>query len=493
MVSTNGAGLKQSPKEKRHEQRRQARLVAHQERQNHDSALNEFQPDAVEIERQSVPGGARWTLYTVVALMCATVAWSCWAEVDQIVVAEGQLITVEPPILIDTKLQSPIRTINVKFGDRVKAGQVLATLDPTFSEADMKGLQAKKKLVTALKARLSAEQEGREFSLAGHEIDGDWAMQYQAYVERQSEYQAKTNEFAAEESKLGVQQSNNKEAIKFHEQNYVDYRDYEKKIQTLADRGSKSEEDLLSRKLSSNDAKMKVQEAYSKELELEKELESLNTRRAAFLASKRTEIVMELVEAHEKFVGVEQELLKASQSNTFVTVTVPDSLPYNEFVVFEVSEKSVGAILEPGQTLFKLIPIGVPFEAEIEVQGQDVGLIRPATTRQIDSGGLPIGSEVRVKLASFPFQKHGTLVGTVRTISEGSFEKKSQTGVVSATSYKVRVRLAEPYQLERVPANFRLMPGMATTAEIKVGKRRVIEYFLYPLIQALGSSIREPR
>jgi hemolysin D len=36
-----------------------------------------------------------------------------------------------------------------------------------------------------------------------------------------------------------------------------------------------------------------------------------------------------------------------------------------------------------------------------------------------------------------------------------------------------------------------LTPGMAVTVEIKTGRRRVIEYFLSPLIEHVGESLRE--
>ena len=154
-------GLEPTVKEQRYEQRRQARQDAHQARQNYDKVLVEFQPDAVEIENRSVPGGVRWTLYTVIGLICACVAWSFWARVDQIVVAQGKLITTVPAVLIDTKLASPIRAIKAQFGDRVVAGQELATLDPTFSDADVTRLVAKKNLLVALRTRLKAEQENK--------------------------------------------------------------------------------------------------------------------------------------------------------------------------------------------------------------------------------------------------------------------------------------------------------------------------------------------
>ena len=243
--------------------------------------------------------------------------------------------------------------------------------------------------------------------------------------------------------------------------------------------------------MQSNDALNNLQKSQSRKLELVEELKSLQTREEAYLASMRAKIVSELVEAHEKMVDVQNELRKAIQSNSYVSVRVPDSLPYKEFVVLEVSESTVGSIMEPGEPLCRLIPLGAPVEAEIEIAGKDIALIQEATPQQIESGEVPDGSKVRIKLASFPFQKHGTLNGVIRKISEDSFEKESNTGN-PATMYRARVQLLEPVKLENVPANFRLMPGMTTTAEIKVGRRRVIQYFLYPLIRYMDTSLREP-
>lgn len=494
MVSTNGTGVTKSPQEQRYDQRRQARLDAHTNRQKYDAVLNEFQPDAVEIERQSVPGGARWTLYTAIALICATIAWSYWAQVDQVVVGEGKLITTVAPVLIDTKLPSPIRSINVKFGDRVKAGQVVATLDPTFSDVDVKKLETKQALLLALKARLTAERDAQSFSIAGHEDDLDWLMQSQLYLQRKDAYDSKINEFEAEQNKFKAAQENNFEAIKFAKSNYVDFKEYESRILKLYDKGSKSEEDRLSRKVQTNDAEMKWRDAWHKKIELAKDVEALLTRRNAFIAENRAKIMTELVEAHEKLVETDQELQKANQANSYTDVVVPDTLDYKEFVVIDVSEKSVGTIGEPGQPLLKLIPTDVPLEVEIEIQGKDIALIREASTEQIENPekGLPYGSEVRIKLVSFPFQKHGTLSGVVRKISEDSFEREESKGIPSLTTYKVRVQLLEPVKLDDVKDTFRLMPGMAATAEIKVGRRRVLDYFLYPLIRYLDQSIREP-
>jgi hypothetical protein len=46
--------------------------------------------------------------------------------------------------------------------------------------------------------------------------------------------------------------------------------------------------------------------------------------------------------------------------------------------------------------------------------------------------------------------------------------------------YKARIKLTSA-ELRNVPNHFRLIPGMAVTAEIKAGERTVLSYFLYPL------------
>ena len=129
--------------EQRQLRRENARTEAIRQKRNKDRLLTEFQPDAVEIETRSVPFAAPITLYTVIALICTAVAWSCWAELDQIVTAEGKLITINPPVVIDTTVAAQIHSMNAEFGDRVVAGQILATLDPTYPEADLKQLRAR--------------------------------------------------------------------------------------------------------------------------------------------------------------------------------------------------------------------------------------------------------------------------------------------------------------------------------------------------------------
>ena len=480
MESANGPGVVEPPKKSARQVRQERREAAHieavRQRSSQLETIIEFQPDAVEIEKRSVPGGARWTLYTVVLLLMLTVAWSYWAQVDKIVVASGKLVTVTSPVVVQSVTTAPIRTMHVRFGDRVRAGDVLATLDATFPEADLSALQSKLQGLDASLARLTAEKDGVEFSPQAAVENIDWMMEYQVWLERKKQYDAKMNEFASEKNKLDVQMKNNDAEIEMQTENVGIYLELEKKWRELLRKGSMSNVDVLSREIQRRQTQKDLLTSESLRDEMTTEYDALTKRKEAFEAGWRAEVAVELLKKFQERKALQQEIKKATQMSKYVDLKVPNDTGFDEFEVLEVADRSVGSVLQSGEALFKLIPVDAPLEAEIDIEGKDIALIQE-------------GTEVRIKLAAFPYQQHGTLDGTIRTISEDAFEEDSQLG--PTIKYRARVQLSDPIKLDKVK-NARLSPGMSMIAEVKVGRRRVIQYFLYPIIRAWDTSIREP-
>ena len=439
--------------------------------------LVEFQPDAIEIEKRSIPGRARWTLYTVIALIVAVVAWSIWAKVDRIVVAQGQLITTVQPVTIQAASQAPIRSIHVKFGDNVVAGDLLATLDPTFSAADLIKLEIRDNALAASIARLRAERNQIEFSIEGHEDDSDWLLEKQVYDDRREEYAAKEKEFEADIRKQKAKEENNKKEIVNLRDQLEIHEKLEEKITTLVKKESESLLGLWNRQLQRNQAQRALDAAESQKRELAEEIASLKTKRDAFFAAWNSQLSGELLKAERERGELSEELTKARRLNDYVELRVPTDLPYKEFVVLELADRSVGSVLKPSEPLVKLMPINVPLEAEVFVKAKDIGKVTDLR-------------EARIKLGAFPYQKHGSLSGFVRRVSEGSMQNGE--GKNAETVFRTRINIGSTDKLKNLPPNFRLMPGMNVVAEMKIGERRVIDYFLYPLFRHLDNSIREP-
>ena len=101
----------------------------------HGTVLD-FLPDADEIERSPVPAYLRITVFALAAAVFLFVAWATFSEVERIVITPGRLVNSIPNIVVQPLETSIIQRIEVRAGQVVRKGELLATLDPTFAQAD---------------------------------------------------------------------------------------------------------------------------------------------------------------------------------------------------------------------------------------------------------------------------------------------------------------------------------------------------------------------
>jgi hemolysin D len=132
-----------------------------------------------------------------------------------------------------------------------------------------------------------------------------------------------------------------------------------------------------------------------------------------------------------------------------------------------------GGVVTPAQELLRVVPKSSPLIMKVKVLNKDIGFIK----KQMQSA---------VKIDTFNFQKYGLVEGEVMHISNDAIEDE-QLGFV----YEVFIKPKQKY-MEVEGEKVTISSGMSVTAEVKVGKRRIIEFFIYPLIKYLdeGMSVR---
>jgi adhesin transport system membrane fusion protein len=117
----------------------------------------DFLPDAQGlIERRASPL-ARVLVFTIAGLFAAMVGWAAWAQVEQVVRAEGQIEPRGRAKLINHPNGGKIAEILVQEGDHVEAGAVLVRFDPEMREDELEDVRARLAAATAAAARLEAE------------------------------------------------------------------------------------------------------------------------------------------------------------------------------------------------------------------------------------------------------------------------------------------------------------------------------------------------
>lgn len=442
----------------------------------------EFQPDAVAVSEGELPPQARLAVYVIFAAILFGGLWAWFSELDRVVSARGMLVTRTPPILVQPLETAVIRQINVRPGDVVRRGAVLATLDPTFASADLGQLTAKRRFLAAFVTLLTAELDGKALpALDPAAMDSEERVRLTLFAMRKDEYRAKVE---ANDREVGSLEeglaANANERARLAEQAEL-AREIEGMFGRLVPGGSASRLEYLGalrEKLRVDDLAAKVAE---KREQLKERLSQARMERQAFISNWYAQTATQLLEARQNLDEVDHTLAKASRRSELVElVAVADA------IVKDVAPLSEGSVAKAAETFCTLIPIGDgdgALEAEVTIAAKDIGHIGQ-------------GNAARLKLAAYPFQRHGFLDGVVRMVSPDAFVADNAAPAPGedgegGVHYKARIRLTKT-TLRDVGPEFRLLPGMTLTAEILVGKRRVATYLLDPVIRGLHEALSEP-
>jgi hemolysin D len=149
-----------------------------------------FEPDFVQIEQETVPPLLRWAGYAVAGFVVVALVWASLAFTDTTVTGVGRVTTTVPNVMIQPFDTGIVREVRVRSGDLVKRGQVLATMDPTLSEADLEATRSQlvstEAQVHRLEAELGLRAAGKPFSAD----TGEDKLQRQLHTARAEQYRA---------------------------------------------------------------------------------------------------------------------------------------------------------------------------------------------------------------------------------------------------------------------------------------------------------------
>jgi len=437
-----------------------------------NATVIEFLPDADEIESSPLPASARITLHFLVAALLSFVLWASFSELDRIVSAHGRLITPLPNIVVQPLETSIIQSIEVKIGQVVKKGTRLATLDPTFTQADESQLRNQLHSLETQSKSLEAELAGNK-TQNNENTDADSQLQAKLSIERQANYQAQLTKIDENIARLQATLATNRNDQKMLSEQLKSLQEIESMQEKMAARNFGTRALLLEAQQKRQEVERNLQLAKNHEQEIKRELASLEADKIAFKKGWRQKTMEEMLTTSRDRNSVAEQLQKADKRHRLVELISPA-----DAVVLDIAKLSIGSIAQGGAIIFTLVPINTELEAEVQIDAMDVGYVK-------------LGDTSRLKLDAFPFQRHGTLEGEVYTISEDAFRKETDPGQSMDAFYKSRIKLTH-IQLRKMPKQARLLPGMTITAEIVVGKRSVMSYLLWPLKRAIEESMQEP-
>ncbi len=458
----------------------------------------QFLPAVLEVTDTPASPGARYTAATLIAFFVVAVGWSVIGHVDIIASASGSVIPVGKTKTVQPLEPGVVQSILVQDGDHVQAGQVVVRLDVVAAAAerdrvarDLRQARLDVAGLSALRQDL-ADGSGLASFVTPPEIPAaEVAVERAAMAARREELLAKVADL---EQQIASKQA---EAA----QNDGTIAKLEASLPILQQKRDLYRA-LVSNAFSNHLAWLDAEQAYSDQVhdlavarahgpQIAADAAALAKQLAEAKAGYAKDLLKDLSDAEQKRGELEQQYAEAEHKAAQTVLTAPI-----DGTVQQLAVHTIGGVVTAAEPLMQVVPDAGPLLIEARVKNRDVGFVHA-------------GQVAEVKVETFQFTQYGLLHGHVVDVSRDAVaedarkqpDRQGKDGQETEpedgdapendpSSYVAHVAL-ERSDIMIDGQRQSLEPGMAVTAEIKTGDRRVISYLLSPLARYVHDSGRE--
>lgn len=430
-----------------------------------------FLPAALEIIEQPVSPTARATTWVLLIGLVFTILWLTFGKVDVVASASGRLIPADNVKVVQPAEAGVVREIYVRNGQFVRKGQVLVELDPTVSTAET--VQAEAALQTALfdvaraKAVLSAlEGKGLDFvaptGTAPQLIATQKALAAAELASIEASASGRSADLQAAKaarSEALVQATKLTETLPLLDQQLDAY-------EGLLTKGYAAKLKVIEMRRQRFATARDREAALATARRAEAQSSSAASTMAQSKAEARTRILTDLAKAEADVRLRQEELTKSRQRSSLQRLTAPV-----DGTITQLSIHTIGGVVEPAKPIMVVVPKGGSLVAEVQILNKDIGFVKEA-------------QPVAMKFEAFPFTRYGTVPGFVERIGSDAIEDE-KLGLI----YPAHIRI-DPNEMSEA-SNIRLSAGLATTTDIRTGRRSIISYLISPIDEIRLESARE--
>jgi HlyD family secretion protein len=408
---------------------------------------------------------------TLTLIVFGTIGWAHMSKVDEVAIAEGEIIPTSQVRPVRALEGGVIREIKVKEGQRVRQGDVLIEQDPTLSQSEVDRLKQNSVLVRQEVARLEAESKGsgssgsavqdeliaarlREFDTRRAAADADSQRQLAAIGEAQARLARLEGNLSNARISLVNAEERESSLRRLVEQEGAiprfDYLESKDRLTQAQNEITSLEQDIVAQR----QAIQQAQKGYEGAQQTANRLGS----------ERQAEILTQLNQRRQELTELEGQLKQAELKAKGQTIIAPISGK-----VYNIQTTIAERTIEPGEDLLSILPDGQDLIVEAKVLNRDIGFIET-------------GMRAKVKVATFPFQEFGTIDGEILRISPNATMVKDM-GLVYTAQVKLKRKTINVHGKE-----VDLEPGMAVTSEIVTRQRSILTFMLEPITKRFSEA-----
>lgn len=433
-------------------------------------SLNPFSSAALAMQIRPPSYVVRMVTLGICAMTAIGLLFASLAQMDIVVTAQGKVIPAGKSKVIQPLETGVVRAVHVRDGQNVHAGDVLIELDPTSTGADRERVKREYWEAQADVLRMTAQLNSKKVFVPPADMPTEIATNQHLILKgRNAEQHAKMASLDSDMHKrradveaIQTNVTQLKSSLPLIAQKY-------QMREELAKTGHIAQTSVIDSKLELINAERELAVQGSRLVESTANYQAAVEQRSQALAEFKARTSTELVEATKKRDAAQQEFIKANQRWLQQTLKAPI-----DGVVQQLSVTTVGGVVTAAQPLLTVVPENTPLEIEAQVINRDVGHLR-------------VGQRVINKVETYDFTRYGYIEGEILWVGTDAVQDQ-KLGLV----YPVRIKLAQPETPNAVNGRKGMVTaGMNVTTDIRTDERRMIEYFLAPMLRYKQEALRE--
>ncbi|WP_425459718.1 HlyD family type I secretion periplasmic adaptor subunit [Hankyongella ginsenosidimutans] len=349
------------------------------------------------------PGASRRIVWLLVALVTSFIVWSSFVELDELAVAPGEIAPADFVQPVQHLEGGIVRAINVRDGERVKAGQVLLRLDPTAASAELDGLRARREALRLQVERLKAFADGKALPsgptpFAGLRRDQAEILsgQAQSRETQLSVADAQIRERYGQLASLQDREVSLREQIRLLKEDMSARK-------PLVDKGLISRLAYLNLERQLADLQGQLAQTISQQQASRAAVEEVRSSRREIGDRLRSDALRELGGASADFAEVSERIAQAEDRVRRLDVRAPV-----DGVVKGLKVRALGAVIAPGEVIAEVVPQEGRMVADVRISPRDIGHVK-------------VGLPVTIKVQTYDYARYGGIKGRVEYLSAASF------------------------------------------------------------------------
>ncbi len=423
---------------------------------------------AIQLEEAVNPHIIRATMTMVSLAILVFLGWAGLTNINEVARTPGEVVPQGYQQTVQHLEGGIVKEINVKEGGVVEEGDVLLTLDDSSLKKDMERATLKDLDLAMQAERLRAFVQNREPDFTKFDRASTATL-----TDQRSFFDGMKDSRTKEEAIVLGQIAERKQSIHALRMQLNTARSdmsiaqnmYDKRAQ-LNSRGYASDMQLLQDQRQLNAASGEIRRLQNQILVSEKEIGEYQSRLTSLSAQHQDEAYERLAQVESDKAQNSEIIEKLQERMSRLALRAP-----TRGLVKGLTVNTIGAVIQPGQTVMEIIPLDKNLEVAVKISPQDIG-------------HLKIGQDVQVKFSTYDFSRYGSIKGKLEQVSATTF-----SGDNGNRYYQGRVLLSQNYVGES-KGNI-IMPGMTVMADVITGEKTILQYLLKPIHLSLRTAFTE--